>query len=144
MYTSDPLIEDTEVTGPIVVKVWASTSAKDTDFAAKLVDVAPSGLALNLADNLVRARYLNSPDKPRLLDPGRPFEVTIDLFGTSNLFKRGHRIRLEVSSSNFPRFDRNPNTGAPFATSDEMAPALQTVFHDRDRPSSIVLPVVAS
>ena len=141
VYTSEALQKDLEVTGPVMVKLWASSSARDTDFSAKLVDVHPTGYAQNLVDNLVRARYRDSLERPTLIEPGKPYELTIDLYGTSNLFKAGHRIRVEVSSSNFPRFDRNTNTGRTIATDTEMVPALQTVYHDHARGSRLVLAV---
>ncbi|MGQ0647234.1 MAG: CocE/NonD family hydrolase [Gemmatimonadaceae bacterium] len=142
VYTTAPLSQPIEVTGPIQLVLWASSSAKDTDFTAKLVDVHPDGSARALTDGILRARYRRSRTTPELLTPGRPQEFVIDVGATSNLFLAGHCIRLEVSSSNFPRFDRNPNTGAPFATSDELVIARQTIFHDARRPSRLILPVV--
>ena len=112
VYSTPPLERDFEVTGPVSVKLWAASSAPDTDFTAKLVDVEPDGFARNLTDGIIRARYRNSKSDPELIEPGRVYEYTIDLWATSNLFKAGHQIRLEISSSNFPRFDRNSNTGA--------------------------------
>ncbi|MGH2584396.1 MAG: CocE/NonD family hydrolase, partial [Dehalococcoidia bacterium] len=142
IYTSPPLTEPLEVTGPVQVVLWASSSAVDTDFTAKLVDVAPSGYARNLCEGILRAHYRNSSARPELLEPGRPYELTIDLLVTSNLFQAGHQIRLEISSSNFPRFDRNPNTGEPAGTACELRPAVQTVYHDGDHPTHILLPVI--
>ncbi len=142
VYSTPPLTQDVEVTGPISVKLFASSTAVDTDFTAKLVDVSPDGYALNLADNIVRARYRDSLERPELMEPGREYGFTIDLLGTSNLFRTGHRIRLEVSSSNFPRFDRNANTGGDPATETRLVPALQTVYHDSGRPSHVVLPII--
>jgi putative CocE/NonD family hydrolase len=142
VYSTPPLAQAMEVTGPIVLKLWASSSAVDTDFTAKLVDVEPSGYARNLTDGILRARYRESTARPTLIEPGRVYEYTIDLWATSNLFKAAHRIRVEVSSSNFPRFDRNPNTGHPFAQDAELRPATQTILHDADHPSHIVLPIV--
>ncbi len=142
VYTSEPLADDLDVTGPVKVTLWASSTATDTDFTAKLVDVWPDGLAMNLADNIVRARYRESKSAPTLIEPGKPYEYTIDLYGISNVFKKGHRVRVEISSSNFPRFDRNPNTGGEFGRETELRSALQTVFHDATRPSRIRLPVV--
>ena len=144
VYTSESLKRDVNVTGPLSVKLWAASSAPDTDFAAKLVDVHPNGYAQNLSDNLIRARYRESLAVPKLLEPGAAYEYVIDLGGTSNVFKVGHRIRLEVSSSNFPRFDRNTNTGGKISEDRTMVPARQTIFHDVQRPSHIVLPVVAT
>ena len=142
VYTTAPLTTAVEVTGPIAVKLWASSSATDTDFTAKLVDVFPDGTARMLNDGILRARYRNGKTAPALLTPGEPVELTIDAGATSNQFAAGHRIRLEISSSNFPRFDRNPNTGAAFGEGAELRRAEQTVFHDRARPSRIVLPIV--
>jgi len=141
-YTSEPLERDFEVTGPVKVYLWAASDAADTDFTAKLVDVGPCGYARNLSDGIIRARYRESASKPSPITPGEVYRYEIDLAGTSNVFKAGHRIRVEISSSNFPRFDRNPNTGAEPGTSAEQRAARQTVFHDAARPSHIVLPMV--
>ncbi len=111
VYTSAPLKQDLEVTGPIRVVLYASTSAADTDFTAKLVDVFPNGEARNLTDGILRIRYRQGLDKPELAKPGEIYPLTIDAGVTSNVFLAGHSIRVEISSSNFPRFDRNPNTG---------------------------------
>jgi len=143
VYTSAPLSSPIEVTGPIEVRLWASSSATDTDFTAKLVDVFPDGTARMLTDGILRARYRRSKTAPVLLAPGREEEMTIDVGATSNLFMTGHRLRIEISSSNFPRFDRNPNTGTRFAESAELRRAQQTVFHDAQRPSRLVLPIVS-
>ncbi len=144
VYTSAPLERDIEVTGPIRATIWAASSAPDTDFTVKLVDVHPDGRALNLADGVIRARYRLSLEDPSLIEPHRPYEYQIDAGATSNLFRRGHRIRLEVSSSNFPAIDRNPNSGQPLgvARNSDLQPALQTVFHDAARPSHVTLSVV--
>jgi hypothetical protein len=142
VYSTTPLERDVEVTGPIEVWLYASTSAPDADFTAKLVDVAPSGYARNLTDGILRGRYRTGTDAVRLLEPGRVLQYRIDAGATSNLFKRGHRIRLEIASSNFPRFDRNPQTGEPAALATVLAPALQTVYHDRAFASRVVLPIV--
>ena len=142
VYSTAPLEQDTEVTGPVKLILWAASSARDTDFTGKLVDVHPDGKAFNLCDGIVRAQYRNGTDKPALLEPGKATQFEIDLWVTSNLFQRGHRIRLEVSSSNFPRFDRNPNSGKPFGTDTELLSARQTVLHDRDHASHLVLPVI--
>jgi hypothetical protein len=142
VYTSDPLTVPLEVTGPITVHLYASTTAPDTDFTAKLVDVQPDGYAQNLADGIIRARYRMSRTRPALLTPGQVYHYTIDLWATSYLFMPGHRLRVEISSSNFPRFDRNLNTGADQAASSHMQTAAQTVFHDPRHPSHILLPVI--
>jgi putative CocE/NonD family hydrolase len=142
VYSTPPLDQPVEVTGPISATLYAATSAPDTDFTAKLVDVAPDGFARNLTDSIIRARYRESRERASLVEPGRVYAYTIDLWATSNVFLAGHRIRLEISSSNFPRFDRNLNTGRPIASETEMRPALQTIFHDGARPSRVTLPVV--
>ena len=142
VYSTPPLQRDTEVTGPVTVTLWAATSATDTDFTAKLVDVCEDGCARNLTDGIIRARYRDSAVSPTLVEPGRAYCYTIDLWATSNVFKAGHRIRVEISSSNFPRFDRNPNTGTVIAGESQLKPALQTVLHDAQHPSHITLPMV--
>jgi uncharacterized protein len=142
VYTSALLDAPIESTGPITVTLWASSSDKDTDFTAKLVDVFPDGTARALTDGILRARYRNSKTTPVLLTPNQPTQFTIDVGATSNLFLAGHRIRVEISSSNFPRFDRNPNTGGTFGEDSELRVAKQTILHDAEHPSRIVLPVV--
>jgi len=141
VYTTAPLNQDTEVIGPIVVKLWASSDATDTDFVARLVDVHSDGFAQNLADGIIRGRYRNG-DTPELLEPGKAYEFTIDLWSTANMFKAGHSIRLDVTSSNFPRWDRNLNTGAAFGTDSEGRPAHQTILHDAEHPSQVILPLI--
>jgi putative CocE/NonD family hydrolase len=140
-YTTAPLERDTEVTGPIHVQLWACSSAPDTDFVARLVDVYPDGRAFNLTDGIIRARYRQGPTES-LLEPGQPYAFNIDLWATSNVFKAGHRIRVQVTSSNFPRWDRNPNTGHAFGQDAELQTARQTILHDREHPSHVVLPLV--
>jgi uncharacterized protein len=142
VYTSDPLTAPLEVTGPLTVQLYAASSAPDTDFTAKLVDVRPDGYAQNLADGILRARYRESRMLPALLTPGQVYTLTIDLWATSHVFLPGHRLRVEIASSNFPRFDRNLNTGADQATSSRYQTALQTIFHDQRYASHIVLPVI--
>lgn len=144
VYTSDVLLTSVEVTGPIKVHLWAASSAPDTDFVARLVDVHPDGYAQNLTDGIVRARYRNfeKGEQPSLIEPGRAYEYEIDLWSTSNLFQAGHRIRLTVTSSSFPRWDRNPNTGHDFGADTELAVAHQTILHDDAHPSYIILPLV--
>jgi putative CocE/NonD family hydrolase len=143
VYTMPLLEQDLEITGPISMHLWAASSAVDTDFTAKLVDVGPCGYARNVGDGILRARY-RIPGRIEYLNPGEPVEFLIDLNPTSNVFKAGHRLRLEISSSNFPRYDRNPNTGMQPGESIEMKPALQTVFHETDRASYLLLPVIAA
>ena len=142
VYTSAPLTAPLEVTGPVTTVLYISTTAKDTDFTAAISDVQPDGTARALTDGITRARYRSSKTTPDLLVPGTRYEVRIDVGATGNVFLPGHRIRLEVSSSNFPRYDRNPNTGAPFATDATTVAARQTVFHERDAASHLVLPVI--
>ena len=142
VYTTKPVEQDLEVTGPIAVTLYAASSAPDTDFTAKLVDVCPCGCTRSLTDGIIRARYRESLSTAKLLEPGQVYEYTIDLVATSNVFKRGHSIRVEVSSSNFPRFDRNPNTGREPSEETELRPALQTVLHTGQYPSHIRLPVI--
>ena len=142
IYSTPPLAEAVEVTGPIKVILHAITSATDTDFTAKLVDVHPCGFARNLTDGILRARYRKSQVEAALVTPGDVVEYEIDLWATSNVFLKEHRIRVEISSSNFPRFDRNLNTGALPGRSTELVSALQTILHDADHPSRIVLPVI--
>ena len=142
VYTSRPTDRDLEVTGPISVTLFAATSGPDTDFTAKLVDVCECGCTRSLTDGIIRARYRESLAESKLLEPGQVYEYTIDLVATSNVFKKGHSIRLEVSSSNFPRFDRNPNTGREPSEETEMRPAVQTILHDAAHPSRITLPII--
>jgi putative CocE/NonD family hydrolase len=143
VYTTPPLERDVEVTGPVRVELWACSSAPDTDFVARLVDVYPDGRAYNLTDGIIRARYRDG-EQPSLLEPGQPYRFTIDLWATSNVFKAGHAIRLQVTSSNFPRWDRNPNTGHPLGQDGpaDLRVAEQTILHDAAHPSHVVLPIV--
>ncbi len=141
-YTSAPLAEDLEVTGPIQVVLYAATDGLDTDWTAKLVDVAPSGYAKNLCDGIIRARSRESLTAPTLLAPNQIYQYTIDLGVTGNVFQQGHCVRVEISSSNFPRFDRNPNTGHPFGADTELRTAHQTIYHTTAYPSHIILPVI--
>ena len=147
VYSTPPMSEDLEVTGPVSLELYAKSSAVDTDFTAKLVDVWPNGFAQNLTEGILRARYRDSREKPELINPGQVYKVTIDVWSTSNVFKKGHVLRLEVSSSNFPRFDRNLNTGAVrYVRSNEAGAAFvsasNVVLHDAEHPSALVLPVV--
>jgi hypothetical protein len=142
VYSTPPLERGVEVTGFITAELYASTSAADTDFTAMLVDVEPSGYARYLADGIVRARYRRSRERAEPIRPGGVESYAVDLWATSNVFRAGHRIRLYVSSSNFPRFDRNPNTGEPMAGATRMVKARQTIHHDRERPSALLLPIV--
>lgn len=142
VYTSAALGEDLEVTGPITLQLFAASTARDTDFTAKLEDVWPSGMSYLIADGIIRARYRLGDKSPDYVEPGEVYEFTIDLGATSNLFKAGHRIRVSIASSNFPKYDRNPNIGHAFGESSLLAAARQTIFHDHRRPSHILLPVI--
>ncbi|MSQ07331.1 MAG: CocE/NonD family hydrolase [Dehalococcoidia bacterium] len=142
VYTSEPLERALELTGPIQVCLYAASSAVDTDFTAKLVDVRPDGYAQNLQDGIVRARYRSSATQASFIRPGQVYEYTIDLWSTSHVLFAGHRLRVEIASSNFPRFDRNPNTGAPLGQDARVELAQQTVHHSAAYPSHIVLPVI--
>ncbi len=132
------------MTGPVSVTLWAATSAVDTDWVVRLVDVYPDGRAMNVTEGILRARFRDSLQSPSLLERDRVYEYRINLRATSNVFLPGHRIRVDVASSSFPHWDRNPNTGAPIATVplSQVETATQTVFHDAARPSHILLPVV--
>jgi len=142
VYSTPPLAQDLEVTGPVRLDLYASSSAVDTDFTAKLVDVAPDGFAQNLTEGIVRARYRDSQEQPTFLNPGQTYKLGIDVWATSNVFRKGHRLRLELSSSNFPRFDRNLNTGEDSATARKPVSATNTIYHDAEHPSALILPVV--
>jgi hypothetical protein len=150
VFQTEPLERDVTLIGPIAVKLFASSTALDTDFTAKFVDVYPpsadypSGYDLNLTDGIIRARYRESPDHQTLLKPGNVYEFTIEPFPTANRFKVGHRIRLDIASSNFPRFDINPNTGEPLGQHRRASTADNTVFHSAEYASHVVLPVVES
>jgi len=144
VYTSDFLQEPLEVTGPIKLKLYASSSSVETDFVAKLIDVYPDGKAINVAEGLLRTRYRKSLDQPKKLDPGKIYELMIDLVDTSNLFLKGHRIRLDVTSSHFPQFNRNLNTGEAFGLHQKPQAANQTIYHSNTYPSHFILPVIPS
>ncbi len=142
VYSSPPLAEDVEVTGHITLDLFAKSSAVDTDFTGKLVDVAPDGKAINLTEGILRARYRESMSTATPIVPSQVYEYKIDLWSTSNVFQKGHKIRLEVSSSNFPRFDRNLNTGKDASTDATMVKATNTILHNQQYPSALILPVV--
>jgi putative CocE/NonD family hydrolase len=142
VFSTPPLEQGVEVTGEIKLELYAASSAVDTDFTAMLVDVDPSGYERLLTDGVVRARYRNSTEKAELITPGKVYKYEIDLWTTSNYFKPGHRIKLQISSSNFPRFNRNLNTGEPTAGATGMTKADQTIYHDSAKPSALVLPVI--
>jgi uncharacterized protein len=143
-YVSAPLERPLEVTGPLTLVLHAATDAQDTDFVAKLTDVHPDGTSIILAEGVLRARFREGYDRETPVEPGSPYEYSIDLGSTSNVFLPGHRIGLLLTSSSFPRFDRNPNTGRPLGvdTADDLRPARQTIFHDAARPSRLLLPLI--
>lgn len=142
VYTSDALKEQLAVAGPVRMKLYAATDGRDTDWMIKLVDVHPNGFAMNIAEGILRARFRKGLDKMELLQSNQPYEFDIDMAGTANVFLPGHRIRVDITSSNFPQFDRNPNTGDDLGASAAVRSARQTIFHTVDKPSHIVLPVV--
>ena len=144
VYTSEPLASDYEVIGPLTAVIHAATDARDTDFVVKLTDVDPEGGSRILAEGVIRARFRDGYDAEQLIEPGEVLEYRVDLVATANTFLRGHHIRVVVTSSSFPRFDRNPNTGRPLGVDgpEDLVVAHQTIFHDTARPSHIVLPVV--
>jgi len=142
VYSTSPLDHDLEVTGPVRFEFFAASSAVDTDFTAKLLDVRPDGTAINLTEGILRARYRDSQATPASLIRGQAYLLSIDLWATSNVFRAGHRLRLELSSSNFPRFDRNLNTGELAANSATWVTATNTILHDKTHPSALILPVV--
>jgi len=142
VFSTRPLEQDLEVVGPVKAVLWVATNQRDTDFTVKLVDVFPDGYARNLTDGILRMRYRNSLERPEPVRPGEVYQITLDAGIASNQFLKGHRIRVEISSSNFPRFDRNPNTGAPIAGETRLVKANQTIYHDRQYPSRLVLMVM--
>lgn len=142
VYTSEPLKEDEEVCGPIKLQLWASSTAKDTDFMGMLQDVWPNGYAQRLIDGMVRARFRDGMSSPSLIEPGKIYAYNLDLWNTCNTFKAGHRIRVQLASQAFPKYDRNPQTGAELGRTTELKTAEQKVYHDEQHPSHIVLPVV--
>ena len=144
VYSTPVLDQPVEVTGPIELCLFVTSSAPDTDLTGKLVDVYPDGRAIILTEGILRARYRNSFSVPELLEPGEIYELRLDLWATANVYLPGHRIRLEVSSSNFPRFDRNSNTGGEITseTADQYQPAINRIFHDAAHPSHLILPII--
>ena len=142
VYSTPPLAADVEVTGQVELKLFAASTARDTDFTATLVDLYPDGRAIHITEGIVRARFRASYETPTLIEPGKVCEYKIVLWETSNLFKQGHCIRLEVSSSNFPRFDRNLNTGGETGLDGELQVAEQKIFHSAQYPSHLILPII--
>ncbi len=144
VYTSESLVQEVEVTGRVLCNVHAATTATDTDFTAKLVDLHPNGYAQIVTEGILRGRYRDSYKKQELLVPGKIYEYTVDLWSVSHSFLKGHKIQVEISSSNFPKYDRNPNTGEKFGENAQLKKAKQTIYHDNQYPSHIVLPVLKS
>jgi putative CocE/NonD family hydrolase len=142
VYSTGPLAHDLDVTGPVTATLWVKSSAVDTDFTAKLVDVAPDGLATDLTEGILRMRYRDTPERQNFMNPGQIYQITVDLWATSNVFLKGHSVRLEIASSNFPRFDRNPNTGAEMKSAQTSVPANNVILHDGQHPSALILPVM--
>lgn len=142
VYSTPRLDHDLEVTGPVRLEFYAASSAVDTDFTAKLVDVLPDGTAINLTEGILRTRYRDSQARPALLNPGQAYPLSIDLWATSTVFRAGHRLRLEISSSNFPRFDRNLNTREQAANASKFVTATNTILHDKSHASALILEVV--
>jgi uncharacterized protein len=142
VYSTGPLQRDTNVTGPVTATLWVKSSAVDTDFTAKLVDVGPDGFAQDLTEGILRMRYRDSPEHPNFMNPGQIYQITVDLWATSNVFLKGHSIRLEIASSNFPRFDRNLNTGEEVKFAHTSVPATNVILHDAQHPSALVLPLM--
>jgi putative CocE/NonD family hydrolase len=151
VYSTPAMSQDTEVTGPVTLELYAKSSAVDTDFTARLVDVWPNGFAQNLTEGILRARYRDSQETPSLITPGQIYKFNIDVWATSNVFKKGHVLRLEISSSNFPRFDRNLNTGRnrylsasqDVSNGQSFKSATNVIYHDAEHPSALILPVVS-
>jgi putative CocE/NonD family hydrolase len=144
VYSTEPLPADTEVTGAPELSLFFKTDVTDTDFFATLSDVSPDGRAILITEGALRTRHRESPQTTKLLTPNQPYEIKIPLWETSNVFKAGHRIRLHLTSSNFPRFNRNLNSGKPMAqeAEDDIKVAHQVILHDTAHPSSLVLPVI--
>ena len=140
VYSGEPLRERVEIAGPVQAVLWVKSSAPDTDFTAKLVDVAPDGTARLVSDGVLRLRYRHGLERPVSYRAGSVEKITVALGPIAWCFQEGHRIRLDVSSSNFPKFDRNPNTGRLIATETQFRTARQSVFHGGSRPSRLVLP----
>tara|TARA_A100001037_G_scaffold141232_1_gene128082 strand:- start:977 stop:2692 length:1716 start_codon:yes stop_codon:yes gene_type:complete len=142
VYTTPPLKNNIQITGPVKMILFASSNCIDTDFTCKLVDVYPNGFCLNIAQGIIRARYRNSWENPEFLNPNEIYKYDIDMWSTSNFFHKDHKIRIEISSSNFPQFDRNPNTGNQFGMDKDLKTATQKVYHDKNYPSHIILPCI--
>jgi len=142
VYTTEPFEEDTEVTGDINIKFWLSSSARDTDFMFTLIDVHPNGKAYPLVERMVRARYRNDPYTPEFLEPWEPTEFNVYIGSTAMLFRKGHRIRIEITSSDFPRYNRHLNSDEPIGSARNIQIATQRIYHSKTYPSHIILPVI--
>jgi uncharacterized protein len=145
VYSTPALDDDLEVIGEIECRMWVASSAPDTDFYCRLLDVDPDGTVWNLMSptlEVIRAKYRNGEEEPEYLVPGQPVELVFRLARSANRFLRSHRLRVHVTSSFFPHLDRNPNTGRPSAVESRLVPARQTIFHDAGRPSRVILPVI--
>jgi putative CocE/NonD family hydrolase len=142
VYSTPVLKEDLEVTGPITVELYVSSNVNDTDFTGKLVDVSPNGFARNVSDGILRMRYRNSRDVADMMHPGETYKIQIAMSAVSNVFLAGHHLRLEISSSNFPRFSRNLNTSDDLSSTVHVYTANNIIFHDHEHPSAVVLPVI--
>ena len=141
-FVTAPFEAPTEITGPVSAEIYATSDARDTDFMAKLIVVKPDGMAFNLVDGVIRARYREGFEEEKLIEPGETYRYTIDLWATSYLLSPGDRLRLDVTSSNYPRLARNLNTGAPFAKTSEMKIARQTIHMSEAKPSRVILPFI--
>jgi uncharacterized protein len=144
LFTTETLKGPLEVTGRITAKLFISSDCPDTDFTVKLTDVYPDGRSMLVTDGILRARFRESFKEEKLLEPGRVYEIAVDLWSTSLVFNKGHKLRVAVSSSNAPRFDPNPNTGHPFRADAATRVATNTVYFSADRPSHIILPVMGT
>ncbi len=142
VYTSDFIEDEVEIVGPLKAKLWVSSSALDTDFIVRLIDVYPDGRSINIAEGILRMRYREGLTSQKLMEPGETYEVEVDMVGTANLFQKGHRLRLHITSSHFPQFDRNPNAGKAFGTTTDMTTARQAVYHSGAKLSHIIMPVI--
>jgi len=142
VYSIGPLPQDLDVTGPVKATLFVKSTVGDTDFTGKLVDVAPDGFAMDVAEGILRMRYRDSREHPVMMNPGQPYQITLDLWATSNVFLRGHTLRLEISSSNSPRFDRNLNTGEEIKNGRKFVSATNTILHEGQHPSALILPVI--
>ena len=143
LFSSEPLREPLQVIGRLTLVAWVAAETADTDVVARLCDVHPNGRSYNIADGILRLRFREGLDREKLLTAGEVYRVEVDLWSTAHVFQAGHRLRLQVCASDFPRYDRNPGTGQTSADGDRVLPQRNLLFHDRARPSHLVLPVVS-